>query len=162
VSASVFLPNTVRTTRGDRQKAEADDWSAFPLTRQQLLATIVQQGIQNVVILSGDIHCSNVTEVSFYREGQQLPLKAFSIVSSAFYWPFPFANGNPLDFVHDSAAEGDNFAIDAEHEMRYRSRGIQQKNNFTQVDLDWSQKKLVARTFDASGTPLGSEELALG
>ena len=162
VSASVFVPNEVSTTRGDRQKAQNDSWAAFPLTRKQVLSTLVEHGVQNVVFLSGDIHCSNVAEMSFYRAGALLPLKAFSIVSSAFYWPYPFANGDPLDYVHDSAKENDNFAVGPDTEMRYRSWGYHQDNNFTQVDLDWPQKALTARTFDKNGEPLGTERLALG
>jgi alkaline phosphatase D len=162
VSASVFVPNEVRTTRGNKQKAEDDSWAAFPLTRQRVLQTIVDHGVQNVVFLSGDIHCSNVAEMSFERAGKALPLKAFSIVSSAFYWPYPFANGDPLDYVHDSEKENDNFPIDEQSSMRYRSWGYHQENNFTQVDLDWAQKALIARTFDKNGDALGTERLALG
>ena len=53
-----------------------------------------------MVFLSGDIHCSNVAELSFARKGKDLGIKAFSITSSAFYWPFFFADGEPSSFVH--------------------------------------------------------------
>ncbi len=33
-------------------------------------------------------------------------LKAFNVTSSAFYWPFPFAVGDPNNYVHDSTQEG--------------------------------------------------------
>lgn len=151
VTASVFVPNEVRTVRGDRQKAESDSWAAFPLTRQQLLETITSHSIQNVVFLAGDIHCSNVAEIEFYKDGQLSPLKAHSVVSSAFYWPYPFADGNPLDYVHDSHAERDDFDIGGGWEMRYRARAFQQEDNFTRVDIDLEAGVIRVANFDRRG-----------
>jgi alkaline phosphatase D len=51
--------------------------------------------IQNVVFLSGDIHCSNIARINFSGSPEVKTLKAFSITSSAFYWPYPFADGEP-------------------------------------------------------------------
>src|SRR3546814_3832829 len=65
-------------------------------------------------------------------------LKAFSITSSAFYWPFPFADGEPSSYVHDSRARDqlDTFQIDAQHAMDYRAWNFTQEDNFCRVDLD--------------------------
>src|SRR3546814_6461632 len=65
-------------------------------------------------------------------------LKAFSITSAAFYWPFPFADGEPSSYVHDSRARDqlDTFQIDAQHAMDYRAWNFTQEDNFCRVDLD--------------------------
>jgi len=89
-----------------RRLHRSDSWPAYPNTRRAILDCIVANGVQNVVFLAGDIHCSNVVEMVFSRDQNVLPLKAFSITSSAFYWPFPFADGNPGDYVHDSRSKG--------------------------------------------------------
>src|SRR3546814_10988294 len=85
-----------------RWKAESDSWPAFPTTRRAVLNTIIKNGVQNVVFLSGDIHCANVAAIEFTGSPAAQKLKAFSITSSAFYWPFPFAAGEPSSYVHDS------------------------------------------------------------
>jgi alkaline phosphatase D len=36
--------------------------------------------------------------------GKDRGLFAYDITCSAFYWPFPFADGDPDNYVHDSAA----------------------------------------------------------
>src|SRR3546814_3191885 len=87
-----------------RWKAESDSGPAFPTTRRAVLNTIIKNGVQNVVFLSGDIHCANVAAIEFTGSPAAQKLKAFSITSSAFYWPFPFADGEPSSYVHDSRA----------------------------------------------------------
>ncbi|WNG57721.1 hypothetical protein F0U59_25400 [Archangium gephyra] len=149
VSPGVFVPNEVGS-RGGRG-GSSDSWPAFPETRRRVLSTIVDNGVQNVVFLSGDVHCSNVSEISFEKRRGKLPLKAFSIVSSAFYWPFPFADGDPLGFVHDSKAEQDGFDIDGSVTMHYRTRGFEQDDNFTQVTHDTARNALVVRNFSRKG-----------
>ncbi len=162
VSASVFVPNEVTTTKGNLQKSKDDSWAAFPNTRKQLLQTIIEHNIQNVVFLSGDIHCSNVAQMEFVNsQGVKSNLVAFSVTSSAFYWPYPFADGNPLDYVHDSDKENDNFDINFEWKMKYKAWNFQQDDNFTQVDMDWNQKKLTVRTFDKDGKQLDLSVLNL-
>lgn len=163
ITASVFVPNEVRTVGDDKAKSQDDAWAAYPNTREFLLKAITEEGIQNVVFLSGDIHCSNVAEISFYKKkgGKPSPLRAFSITSSAFYWPYPFADGNPLDYVHDSSKEGDDFDIKNGWMMRYTAGNFQQDDNFTQVDVDWSRKVVRTRSFNKAGVLLDQRELAL-
>lgn len=132
VSPGVFVPNTVQNVRDPRA---GDSWSAFPATRRTLLGTIVEHNIQNVVFLCGDVHCSIVAEMSFHSQGQQLPLKAYSITSSAFYWPFPFSDGDPNTFVHSSALEDDDFEF-GDCTMRYTCSVFEQEDNFTRIDVD--------------------------
>lgn len=144
-SPGVFVPNTIQNSIDPRA---GDSWSAFPSTRRTLLTTIARNNIQNVVFLCGDVHCSIVAEMSFYSKGRELPLRAFSITSSAFYWPFPFSDGDPNTFVHASGKDNDDFEFDR-YTMRYRCHYFEQEDNFTRVDLDAEQ--ITVRVFDRRG-----------
>ena len=144
-----------------KRREKSDSWPAFPATRLELLKHIVDGKIQNVVFLAGDVHCSNVAVMEFeYQEGNRtktLPLKAFSITSSAFYWPFPFADGNPNSFVHNSRApeQWDPFPIAGTGvTMHYESFGYTQEDNFTRIDIDQKAHTLRVSVFDDEGEPL--------
>jgi alkaline phosphatase D len=173
VSPSVFAPNPiderVAPAPGDevpsiknpgdeiyfdnaRRREESDSWPAYPRTRRELLKHIVDNGVQNVVFLGGDIHCSCVAEITFDGDAAK-DLKAFSITSSAFYWPFPFADGDPNGYVHDSRApeQFDPFPVDANVTMHYRSFGFTQEDNFSRVDIDHAGNTLTVRVFDRRG-----------
>jgi alkaline phosphatase D len=133
------------------RRENSDSWPAYPVTRLALLRHIVQGKIQNVVFLAGDVHCSNVAEIEFEGAGD---LKAFSVTSSAFYWPFPFADGDPNGYVHDSRADGqrDPFPVlQTSAVMHYRSFGYTQEDNFTRVDLDRAAATLTVRVLDREG-----------
>jgi alkaline phosphatase D len=172
VSASVFAPNAmderVFRVAGDppstqpeddiylanlKRREESDSWSGYPNTRLAILRHIVDNKIQNVVFLGGDIHCSCVAEIDF--DGPQgKGLTAFSVTSSAFYWPFPFADGDPNGYVHDSRAAGqiDPFpVIGTNAVMQYRSFGYTQEDNFTRLDIDRAKNTLTVRVFDRKG-----------
>lgn len=186
VTSSVFVPNDmterVEPVSGDaplspeaaaksdealvffanqKRRENSDSWAAYPSTRVELLKHILDKKIQNVVFLSGDIHCSNVAEIEFeQQEGNKtklLPLKAFSITSSAFYWPFPIADGNPNSYVHESRdpQQWDPFPIVGTGvTMHYRSFGYTQEDNFTRIDIDQKSHTLQVRVFDDEGMPV--------
>ena len=110
------------------RRDDSDSWPAYPNTRLALLQHIVKNKIQNVVFLAGDIHCSNAAMIDFDGADAK-DLKAFSVTSSAFYWPFPFADGDPNNYVHDSRAAGqsDPFPVaGTDAVMHYRSFGYTQ------------------------------------
>jgi alkaline phosphatase D len=162
VSSSVFAPNPITAREGRKSdspaervkwKEESDSWPAFPATRKAILSAIIENGVQNVVFLSGDIHCANVCEIDLSGSAKAEKLKAFSITSSAFYWPFPFADGEPSSFVHDSRKEGqeDTFDIDDKHKMDYRAWNFCQEDNFCRVDLDPQKHILKVSAFNDEG-----------
>ncbi len=155
-SPTVFVPNTVTTLKSDRAKNKDDSWAAFPTTRRKLLDHIVGNQIQNVVFLSGDIHCSNLARIWFSGSREAEQLRAFSVTSSAFYWPFPFSDGEPSEFVHNSTKpdQEDTFELSDGITMDYEAHNFIQENNFTQVETDWAGKKLKVRVFDTHGLPL--------
>jgi alkaline phosphatase D len=156
VSSSVFVPNTVQSTKSEKYKLDDDAWAAFPTTRKALLDHIVAHKIQNVIFLSGDIHCANVAEMRFTGSKEAEKLKAFSVVSSAFYWPFPFADGEPSNYVHDSTDKRtkDTFALSRGHKMDYTASAFTQEDNFCRIDLDQAQATLTVRVFDWEGKPI--------
>lgn len=161
VSPSVFAPNSVEALK-DKGKYRDDAWAAFPTTRRQVLQTIVNNHIQNVVFLSGDIHCSNCASINFKSEKAGIrALRAYDITSSALYWPFPFADGDPLDYVHDSEAEGDGFDVfeDGSVIMHYTTKNFEQEDNYSRVDV--SEKQIEVQTFGRKGESLGTTILPL-
>ena len=168
VTASVFVPNNVRTTKddkikGDKQKNKSDSWPAFPNTRRAVLSCIVEYKIQNVIFLSGDIHCSNVAEMTFSGSQAARRLKAFSVTSSAFYWPFFFADGEPSDYVHNSqdAATPDTFDVNGQVVMDYTAKSFTQEDNFCRIDVDRAAKQLTVSVFDSDGEPVKKNKKSL-
>lgn len=162
VSPSTFVPNGIKTAGRDeralRNKCRDDAWAAFPETRRQLLQTIVGHNIQNVVFLCGDTHSSCIAEISFTHKAQGLlPLRALAVTSSAFYWPWPFADGHRDSFVHDSANANDEFAVNAEVVMNYSARAFEQADNFTRIEV--TESHIAVQNFDREGSELGSRSV---
>lgn len=142
-------------TMNKGRREGSDGWPAFPGTRKALLEHIVANKIQNVIFLSGDIHCSNIARLTFDLNGSDSGLFAYDVTSSAFYWPFPFADGDPNNYVHDSKRpeQLDAFLIPG-GEMNYRAWAFTQEDNFCRIDIDKKKKALLIRYFDDKGTNL--------
>lgn len=149
-------PNAVLYKANVKRREASDSWPGYPQTRLAILKHIVQNKIQNVVFLGGDIHCSCVAEIDFDgADGKGL--KAFSITSSAFYWPFPFADGDPNGFVHDSRQpdQFDPFPVVGEKAtMHYRSYGYTQEDNFSRIDINKANGTITVRVFNNRGDPI--------
>ena len=160
VSSSVFAPNDVVTVK---RPWKSDAWPAYPATRRAILDCIVANGVQNVVFLCGDVHSSNVAELELVSgDGDLLPLKAFVITSSALYWPFPFADGEALSFVHDSRLEGDGFALSNGVTMHYRARAFVQDDNYARVTYDPDAKRIEVEQMGKKGQRFSSNRFELG
>lgn len=65
-------------------KENNDKWSGFVKQRQEILSYIESKKIEKVVFCSGDVHASFSAELV-----SPTGLKLFSVVSSAFFWPYP-------------------------------------------------------------------------
>jgi len=166
VSSSVFAPNSMDervsgpvepgkdpafwANLGRRE--DSDSWPAYPNTRKAIVEHIAKNKIQNVIFLTGDIHCSNIARLVFKENDQELGIRAFDITSSAFYWPFWFADGDPNGFVHNSAAESqyDPFPYSG-GVMDYWSWAFTQEDNYARIDIDKANHQLVVRYFDREG-----------
>ncbi len=77
VSSVPFVPDSA----SDESK---DKWAGFQKQRIELLEHIEEHQIKKVVFFSGDIHASLSLELI-----SQSNLKILSVVSSAFFWPYP-------------------------------------------------------------------------
>lgn len=160
-ASSVFAPNPIsarelRKGKSGQQvkwKEASDSWPAFPNTRRALLRHIVENNIRNVVFLSGDIHCSNIVEMTYSGANAPQGLKTFSITSSAFYWPFPFADGDPSGFVHDSRAKGQEDTFDLQNgvKMDYKASNFTQDDNFCRIDIDRNTSTITIHPYDKDG-----------
>jgi alkaline phosphatase D len=158
VSSSVFVPNPLKSIRGDKAKNQTDSWPAFPATRRKVLDCIVENRIQNVVFLSGDIHNSNVARIKF-NDGPGDDLTAYSITSSAFYWPFPFADGDPSHYVHDAdqVSPQDIFELSPGNgTMAYRAWGFTQTDNFCRIDIKRENAEIAVSMMDHHGETIAT------
>lgn len=170
VTSSVFAPNAmdVRSGKNPSIKAleESDSWPAFPQTREAILQCIVENKIQNVIFLSGDIHCANVAELAFDdANGKDLGIRALSVTSSALYWPFPFADGDPAGYVHDSrtADQADPFKFaGGKFTMHYNAYNFTQQDNFCRLEVDAGKSCLRVTAYDYEGKVIEEEKPAPG
>lgn len=164
VTPSVFLPNQLDERHGnDQEQDDSDSWPAFPNTRSAILEIIVEEKIQNVVFLCGDVHCSCVCRIKF--DGAGSDLKAYSIVSSAFFWPWCFADGDRGSFVHNSEYEKtqDPFLLPRNlGTMHYKAWGFTQSDNFCRIDVDPESHALSVQYFDQDGKPITREKEGSG
>ncbi|MBX3025923.1 alkaline phosphatase family protein [bacterium] len=164
-TSSVFAPNAMNERIAERvghtiedtlfesnreRRLNSDSWPAYPGTKRQLVEHIHGNGIQNVVFLSGDIHCSNIAALDF--DPNPAALRAYDITSSAFYWPFPFADGDPNGYVHESRYPGqtDLFPFTG-GEMHYRAWAFTQEDNYCRIQIDRAASRLTVEYFDRNG-----------
>lgn len=75
-----------------------DGWAGYPASMRQLLAFIADNGIDNVVLLSGDEHISCNATLQIRGEGKTA-VDVRAIHSSALYAPYPFANSRQADMA---------------------------------------------------------------
>lgn len=166
VTSSVFVPSPMsgRAEKGKLAQEKSDSWPGFPRTRETILRCILDNGVQNVVFLAGDIHCANVAKMTFTGSPEARATVAYSVTSSAFYWPFPFADGEPSDFVHDSKAEGqaDSFLFTdgdgRDITMDYKAWNFTQEDNFCRLSIDRRKQTLRVRVFDKDGDLVREED----
>jgi len=147
VSPSVVVPWS-RETAGHKSYAlRSDAWDAFPSSLQHLLGYIAEKRIQNVVFLSGDYHCSLFCQIDLIRD-QETMARAYSIVSSGLYAPFPFANTQTdaleLEFSgsYEQRMRGDDKAKPGELVVRIKTLSSCERDAFAVVDVrrqgsDW-------------------------
>ena len=64
-------PNADIMTANLERREKSDSWPAYPCTRKAILEHIVKEGIQNVVFLSGDIHCGNIARMNITVGGKE-------------------------------------------------------------------------------------------
>ena len=172
ISPGPFIPNpmsarTVLASDNPAALGNSDSWAAFPETRAKILQTVIDYQVQNVVWLSGEVHCSCVAQMGFSDEEGLEHLRMFSVTSSALYRPYPFADGDPCDFVHDSNAPGqeDSFRFETRSgaliTANYKAWNFTRQNNFTLVTIDRDSSSIGVTVCDRKGDVM-REEMAVG
>lgn len=101
VSPVALFPMQRAAAFGDAaERIALDDWSGFPRSQLELLASVRDRPLRNLVLLSGDRHLSSVSSLWLERT-DGTPIEVISIVSSGLYAPWPFANARADEFWLD-------------------------------------------------------------
>lgn len=163
VSSSVVVPFTADPQRALR----SDGWDGFSPQLRELFAFIAFNGIDNVVFLCGDSHLSSFSEIEILHRSQ-IAAKAYCVVASPMYAPYPFANASRDEFLETST--GLALELPGEHEMRYAVQGWMAKDGFALLSADgsgftvklgeWS-RNLPWRTTEAGPCPNEPVEIEL-
>lgn len=134
----------------DSANDSADKWNAFPAQRTKILDHIRKNRISKVVFVSGDVHCSFVSELKIPSDPT---LKIYSVISSSFFWPYPHAK--QTDFLFDANI----VAGQATYKCRLVS-AVHSDDNFARIDV--SPKQVTVRYYERKGKALGKTvQLAL-
>ena len=96
VSPAPLLPLRRPRPSHAAERLRADGWDGYPASMLQVLQFVAQHRIQRLVFLSGDAHLSAVCRL---RLDDKLTVHA--VMSSGLYAPWPFANGDPGDYLLD-------------------------------------------------------------
>ncbi|MDX1416423.1 MAG: alkaline phosphatase D family protein [Candidatus Promineifilaceae bacterium] len=127
VTSVPFFPDPV--SESDRK----DKWSGSPTQRGQVLDVIRDHDVPKVVFLGGDYHRSLTSEV--VSPGKP-DFRVLSVVSSAFYWPYP--HGKWIGYQ----TKGPLTAVSAnEYEMVNSSKAVE-TDNFTRITADPQQLRI--------------------
>ena len=135
VSASMFLPTRVRCAMPTSSALHADAWEGFTHSRNQVLAALVaDEGISNLVFLSGDEHHSSVTRIEVTDPATGKSVVCHSLHSSALYAPFVFANGQPEDLFRQKSQVAFQDAAGQGYQYSTRTEFVAGTNSFAVID----------------------------
>jgi cholesterol oxidase len=90
-SGSVIVPLSTSAQAAGAWRRE-DGWAGYPLDLAQVLGVIVQEGIQGVVFVGGDLHVSAVAKMTVSSLGGAKSVDCWQVVASGLYAPLPFVN----------------------------------------------------------------------
>jgi len=117
---------------------DRDKWSGFQEQREEILGHIERHQVKKVVFFSGDVHASFSAELL-----SPSGLKLISVVSSAFFWPYPHPSARHFKrrgFIDGGKA--------GKFELQNVSRVVGD-DNFTRVNVSPSQ--IEVRVFERKG-----------
>ena len=127
----------------DTKKRNEDKWSGYRKQRDQIIAHIKNNNIARVVFLSGDVHCSMAAELDISDPGAS-PLKIYSVISSAFYWPYPHMKRRKFQLRGHVAS-----ATDPQAYILGQVSDVYSSDNFTRVRV--SNQDLNVEVFGRKG-----------
>jgi len=122
-----------------------DKWDGFRAQRDHILDFIFTNKIRRVVFLSGDVHTSFSCEI---RSDRDADFKVISIVSSAFYWPYPH------QLLHAFQLSGPLAGYSQNQYTITQASPTHATDNFTRVKADL--RGLEVDVFSRKGDRLGS------
>ena len=124
-----------------------DKWSGFTKQRGEILDLIRDKSIRRVVFLAGDYHFSLKSEL--ISPGKP-DFRLLSVVSSAFYWPYPHGSLRAYE------TEGPLAAMSKYVYEMVASSPSQSTDNFTRISAD--MKRLEVEVFGRKGELLSAAE----
>lgn len=129
----------------DAESPTEDTWSGFIEQRNEILRFIQEKKIPRVVFLSGDVHCAVSAKLTSSTDPD---FSVLSLISSAFYWPYPNSWEPQLDGpLYESN----------EHKVEGASRVVR-NDNFSRVTVTLDE--LTVEVFDRKGKSLTKTEFA--
>jgi alkaline phosphatase D len=135
----------------DVVKEAEDKWAGFRAQRAEILAFIFATKVPRVVVLSGDLHCSFVAELTSPKHRGQ---KLVQVVSSSFFWPYPHMRRRELRM--------DAKLVVPKNGPVYRAKVISEvlkTDNFARVEIDPGQMRV--RYFGRKGEALADARTRL-
>jgi alkaline phosphatase D len=121
-----------------------DNWDGFVEQRDRLLDHIFRHRVRRVVFLSGDVHASFTTRLVADADPD---FQVLSVVSSAFFWPFP-------NLPRWNFAESGLIPSQSSNGYRIAQRStVHEESNFTRVTCD--DRRITVEVFARKGEALG-------
>lgn len=122
----------------------SDTWLGFPGSLAELVKLVVDKGIQNLVLLSGDLHLSAYASMWFC--GGNKKVRVHQVVASGLYSPLPFANTKPSELGFGRYnIPGSDYSIEFEKPTIL----TEASSHFLRVDVTVKDVKLTA--YDSKG-----------
>jgi cholesterol oxidase len=97
---SPLAPPLKETVRFPESWRNDDGWLGFPGSLGLLIDLICDGGIENVVLLGGDLHLSAAARMTFKKKGKK-DVVVHQIIASGLYAPLPFANVKPEEIAEE-------------------------------------------------------------
>ena len=131
VTSVPFFPDSASSENQDK-------WSGFEGQRKKILTQLESNQISKVMFFSGDVHASFSAELI-----SPTGLKVLSVVSSAFFWPYPHPGSNRfrLTGTIDGGTAG-NFSLQ-------NASRVVSDDNFTRVDV--SPNEITVKVYGRKG-----------
>ena len=108
VSPSMPFPRRVEVRDFPEVAIHLDNWSGYPASLRDFLKLLVKYKAENLILISGDEHISNVTTITTTCQTSSDQYTFHSVHSSGLYSPFPFANAIKEDFSRQDSFSFEN------------------------------------------------------
>lgn len=134
VMASPVAPLLADVCEDPAYAVRSDGWQRFPHSLAELFDFMADQGIDNVVFLSGDYHQFLDVDIEIASKGRVV--RARSIATSGLYCPYPFANAEAAEWLPPHRCKNLPLAGIAGGSWSYAIRSMQSGSGFTRLSFD--------------------------